>query len=213
MLDQHVSQGPASLYLCFKKVLSFVFRNIYAWFYTGIFFPFLKFFLFGKVWREIVYSIVESIETILHWTNCFLAIQNCSFWHYLLITVCKNKMSKPFLRGQFFKLILLQVWISDKRIQKKININEFIPSVWIRNSEIRETRLNAAPLVLSFSALSNQCLEETNKLSSLTSFYQVKANLWANEFWNRLVFSLIYIEVFRKTLSIQTNHVEKILIW
>lgn len=129
------------------------------------------------------------------------------------ITVCKNKMSKPFLRGQFFELILLQVWISDKRIQKRININEFIPSVWIRNSEIRETRLNAAPLVLSFSALSNQCLEETNKLSSLTSFYQVKANLWANEFWNRLVFSLIYIEVFRKTLSIQTNHVEKILIW
>lgn len=143
----------------------------------------------------------------MHWTNCFLAIQNCSFWHYLLITVCKNKMSKPFLRGQFFKLILLQVWISDKRIQKRININEFIPSVWIRNSEIRETRLNAAPLVLSFSALSNQCLEETNKLSSLTSFYQVKANLWANEFWNRLVFSLIYIEVFRKTLS--TNRLEK----
>lgn len=118
-------------------------------------------------------------------------------------------MSKPFLRGQFFKLILLQVWISDKRIQKRININEFIPSVWIRNSEIRETRLNAAPLVPSFSALSNQCLEETNKLSSLTSFYQVKANLWANEFWNRLVFSLIYIEVFRKTLSIQTNRLEK----
>lgn len=150
----------------------------------------------------------------MHWTNCFLAIQNCSFWHYLLITVCKNKMSKPFLRGQFFKLILLQVWISDKRIQKRININEIIPPVWIRNSEIRETRLNAAPLVLSFSALSNQCLEETNKLSSLTSFYQVKANLWANEFWNRLVFSLIYIvHRFRKTLSIQTNHVEKILIW
>lgn len=211
MLDQRVSQGPASLYLCFKKVLSFVFRNIYG-FILVYSFRFLNFFL-GKVWREIVYSIVESIETVLHWTNCFLAIQNCSFWHYLLITVCKNKMSKPFLRGQFFKLILLQVWISDKRIQKRININEFIPSVWIRNSEIRETRLNAAPLVLSFSALSNQCLEETNKLSSLTSFYQVKANLWANEFWNRLVFSLIYIEVFRKTLSIQTNHVEKILIW
>lgn len=30
MLDQRVLQGPASLYLCFKKVLSFVFRNIYG---------------------------------------------------------------------------------------------------------------------------------------------------------------------------------------
>lgn len=30
MLDQRISQGPASLYLCFKKLLSFVFRNIYG---------------------------------------------------------------------------------------------------------------------------------------------------------------------------------------
>lgn len=64
MLDQRVSQGPASLYLCFKKVLSFVFRNIYG-FILVYSFRFLNFFL-GKVWREIVYSIVESIETVLH---------------------------------------------------------------------------------------------------------------------------------------------------
>lgn len=71
MLDQRVSQGPASLYLCFKKVLSFVFRNIYG-FILVYSFRFLNFFFLERYGEKLFIQLsnrskLYCIERIVFW--------------------------------------------------------------------------------------------------------------------------------------------------